>query len=254
MPETQFNPWVRKILWRRAWQPTPVFLPGEFHGQRDPVDYSPWGRKGSNMIEWLTHTQNRAQNSSTSSTFEFRENAHSSYFHFLLEQDRLPPGKRGLFCHQNCSVSSSNPGVIYTVSTGTGQVSAGTISKEKPIPWNQQCKEEGSWWQPVLCWIIFRSSRLLHPRAFFFSFFFLFAKRKLKDKHLKEKLIPVTRWQAVISPQGACQGGTDVSVRTMTRFKRSGEQGGGGVDGREEQKQKSESSLQGSWLFLKGCI
>ena len=29
-----FNPWVRKILWRKAWQPTPVFLPGEFHGQR----------------------------------------------------------------------------------------------------------------------------------------------------------------------------------------------------------------------------
>ena len=29
-----FDPWVRKILWRRDWQPTPVFLPGEFHGQR----------------------------------------------------------------------------------------------------------------------------------------------------------------------------------------------------------------------------
>ena len=29
-----FGPWVRKIPWRRAWQPTPVFLPGEFHGQR----------------------------------------------------------------------------------------------------------------------------------------------------------------------------------------------------------------------------
>ena len=28
-----FNPWVRKILWRRAWQSTPVFLPGESHGQ-----------------------------------------------------------------------------------------------------------------------------------------------------------------------------------------------------------------------------
>ena len=34
MQETGFNPWVRKILWRRKWQPTPVFLPGEFHGQR----------------------------------------------------------------------------------------------------------------------------------------------------------------------------------------------------------------------------
>ena len=29
-----FNPWVRKSPWRRAWQPTPVFLPGKFHGQR----------------------------------------------------------------------------------------------------------------------------------------------------------------------------------------------------------------------------
>ena len=31
-----FNPWVRKIPWRRTWQPTPVFLPGESHGQRIP--------------------------------------------------------------------------------------------------------------------------------------------------------------------------------------------------------------------------
>ena len=34
-----------KILWRRAWQPRPVFLSGEFHGQRSPVDYSPWDYK-----------------------------------------------------------------------------------------------------------------------------------------------------------------------------------------------------------------
>ena len=38
-----FYPWVRKIPWGRKWQPTPVFLPGESHGQR--VRYSPWGRK-----------------------------------------------------------------------------------------------------------------------------------------------------------------------------------------------------------------
>ena len=35
-----FNPWVRKIPWRRKWQPTPVFLPGESHGQRSLVGYS----------------------------------------------------------------------------------------------------------------------------------------------------------------------------------------------------------------------
>ena len=36
-----FNPWVGKILWRKPWQPTPVFLPGESHGQRSLVDYLP---------------------------------------------------------------------------------------------------------------------------------------------------------------------------------------------------------------------
>ena len=36
----QFNPWVRKIPWRRKWPPAPVFLPGEFQGQRSLVGYS----------------------------------------------------------------------------------------------------------------------------------------------------------------------------------------------------------------------
>ena len=36
-----FDPWVRKIPWRRAWQCVPVFLPGESHGQRSLVGYSP---------------------------------------------------------------------------------------------------------------------------------------------------------------------------------------------------------------------
>ena len=39
--ETQFDPWIRMMPWRRAWQPTPVFWPGEFHGQRSLVGYSP---------------------------------------------------------------------------------------------------------------------------------------------------------------------------------------------------------------------
>ena len=36
-----FDPWVGKILWRRAWQPTPVFLPEESHEQRSLAGYSP---------------------------------------------------------------------------------------------------------------------------------------------------------------------------------------------------------------------
>ena len=41
----KFSLWVGKIPWRRKWQPTPVFLPGEFHGQRSPAGYSPWGHE-----------------------------------------------------------------------------------------------------------------------------------------------------------------------------------------------------------------
>ena len=51
--ETRFNPWVRKISWRRAWLLTPVLLPGESHGQRSLAGYSPWGHKEWNTTEWL---------------------------------------------------------------------------------------------------------------------------------------------------------------------------------------------------------
>ena len=50
----RFNPWVRKIPWGRKWQPTPVFLPGKFHGQRSLVDYSLWGHKESDRTKWLS--------------------------------------------------------------------------------------------------------------------------------------------------------------------------------------------------------
>ena len=45
--DCRFDPLVGKILWRRAWQPTPVFLPGEPHGKRSLGGYSPKGHKGS---------------------------------------------------------------------------------------------------------------------------------------------------------------------------------------------------------------
>ena len=47
----EFDPWVGKIPWRRSWQPTPVFLPGESHGQRSLVGYSPWGPRESVTTE-----------------------------------------------------------------------------------------------------------------------------------------------------------------------------------------------------------
>ena len=50
-----FNPWIRKIPWRRAWQATPVFLPGESHGQRCLAGYGPQGCKESDMTEAPEH-------------------------------------------------------------------------------------------------------------------------------------------------------------------------------------------------------
>ena len=40
-----------KVPWSRKWQPTPVFLPGKFHGQRILVGYSPWGHEALVMTE-----------------------------------------------------------------------------------------------------------------------------------------------------------------------------------------------------------
>ena len=50
-----FDPWVRKIPWRRKWQPTSVFWPGKSHGERGLADHSPGGCK-----EWDTTEQNWA--------------------------------------------------------------------------------------------------------------------------------------------------------------------------------------------------
>ena len=52
--ESRFNSCVGKIPWRRG-QPTPVFLPGEFHSQRSLAGYSPGGCQESNMTERLIH-------------------------------------------------------------------------------------------------------------------------------------------------------------------------------------------------------
>ena len=54
MQETRVWFLGRKIPWRKAWQPTPVFLPGESPWQRSLVGYSPWGSKESDMTEWLS--------------------------------------------------------------------------------------------------------------------------------------------------------------------------------------------------------
>ena len=71
-----------KIPWRREWQPTPVFLPGEFHGQRSLVSYSPWSHTELDTTEQLTHTHTH-----TRSIFNFEKNwqaVFQSDYHFIF--------------------------------------------------------------------------------------------------------------------------------------------------------------------------
>ena len=60
--EHRFSPWVWKIPWRRKQHSTPVFLPGESHGQRSLVGYSPWGHKEQDMTEWLNWPELKMRN------------------------------------------------------------------------------------------------------------------------------------------------------------------------------------------------
>ena len=48
MQDTQFDPWMGKIPWRKEWLPTPVFFPGEFLEQRRLAGYSPWDSPSKN--------------------------------------------------------------------------------------------------------------------------------------------------------------------------------------------------------------
>ena len=50
-----FNPWLRKILWSRKWQPTPVFLPTKFHGQMILAGYSPQGAQSRTQLSTDAH-------------------------------------------------------------------------------------------------------------------------------------------------------------------------------------------------------
>ena len=55
----RFDPWVGKIFWRRQWLPTPVFLTGKFHGQKNLVGYSPCGCKELDTTERPTRRELR---------------------------------------------------------------------------------------------------------------------------------------------------------------------------------------------------
>ena len=60
--------------WRRKWQPTPVFSPGESHGQRSLVGYSPWGHKELDRTEQLnTHMPHMVLEKTLASPLDCKE-------------------------------------------------------------------------------------------------------------------------------------------------------------------------------------
>ena len=65
-----FDPWVGKITWRRKWQPIPVFLPGEFHGQRSLVGFSPWDGRVRHDLATNPHFCECSPRNSTSSHYK----------------------------------------------------------------------------------------------------------------------------------------------------------------------------------------
>ena len=74
----RFDSWVWKIPWRQAWQAMPEFWPGEAHGERSLVGYSPQGRKESDRSEATehTHTGTPAFPKVALYHFAFRKNLH----------------------------------------------------------------------------------------------------------------------------------------------------------------------------------
>ena len=78
------RPWVGMIPWRREWLPIPVFLPGEFHGQKSLAGYSPWGHKELDVTERLTA-------SLFTRPFQLRAQAGEELSHLLSTSHRVGP-------------------------------------------------------------------------------------------------------------------------------------------------------------------
>ena len=103
----RFDPWVGKTPWRREWLPTPVFLPGEFHGQRSLEGYSPWGHKEPQLSNWHFASHSAAlkecQLSLTKSICSCSAPPKWALFPFnLIDQGNQPKKMK-----QNCKVTKS---------------------------------------------------------------------------------------------------------------------------------------------------
>ena len=83
-----FDPWVGKIPWRRAWQPTSVFLPRESHGQRRLVGYGPRGHKELDTTEQLS-THESLESLRCHWNFSFLNWGREAYIHLFIMGHKL---------------------------------------------------------------------------------------------------------------------------------------------------------------------
>ena len=162
MRRPRFNPWVRKIPWRRAWQPPPGFLPGDSHGQRSLAGYGPWGSRVRH--NWATEVfslhqlilplsllecentvkRNAEQRHCTSNVLQLRL-GQISFSHFMPTDVEV---NTGLCVQVRLSWHSHN--VILT--DGTLQWNVQTWGQRHPFWWWNvaQCPKTSSWFSPEL--------------------------------------------------------------------------------------------------------
>ena len=117
----RFHPWVGKIPWRREWLPTPVFLPGESHGQRSLAGYSPWGRRELDTTERLS-TDSGDQRQAAGQAMplcEVQPPLSSTWAPTALPSSDLDP---------DCSTRDVPPGPHQTVTPAAGGVPLGRKS------------------------------------------------------------------------------------------------------------------------------
>ena len=117
----RFDPWVGKIPWRKEWISTPVFLPGECHGQRSLVGYSPKSRKESDMTEQLTlsHLRWEAENHIWVYAFLFQEQfckSSSIIFNLSRKYEEINSSQEKRFPFLEKSITTFL--VFLTVATG----------------------------------------------------------------------------------------------------------------------------------------
>ena len=124
-----FDSWVGKIPWRMAWQPTPVSLPGESHGQRSLVGYSPWGHEESDVSEYAHTGGGEEQGGARVCLQRLGGSARAGAARQSGQTVGPPP----------VSVPGCGEGGRYV---GLGRTLQGRTAGGCPVPW---CAAAGSW-------------------------------------------------------------------------------------------------------------